>query len=271
MKKDEIISSGLLEQYVLGLVSPQEKEVVERCAERYPEVKKQLLDMQKSIEEYALAHAIEPPPSLRKTVLDAVKNSPNAPIDASTPPYEAPVIKVWPKWIGWAASAAAVVIFGLSIWCLMLYGEQRRAAEQMAVLSGQVEALQRDYISLRQKNQAVESEYVVLKDNDTHHVHMRASNTSPTSMAVVYWNPAHRDALINVADLPKPPHGHQYQVWADVNGQHYDMGLLDTIPDTTRLNKLRFFDETRGFVITIEKLGGSPHPTVDKAVVSGSL
>ena len=38
MNKEEFLTSGLIEQYVLGLTSPEEDRIVERFAEEYPEI-----------------------------------------------------------------------------------------------------------------------------------------------------------------------------------------------------------------------------------------
>jgi phosphate/sulfate permease len=62
------IESGILEEYVLGTVSPQEKQEVECMSHIYPEIKEELLRTESALEEYALKHQTSPPASLKESI-----------------------------------------------------------------------------------------------------------------------------------------------------------------------------------------------------------
>jgi hypothetical protein len=47
------IESGILEEYVLGTVSPQEKQEVECMASIYPEIQQELQILETALEKYA--------------------------------------------------------------------------------------------------------------------------------------------------------------------------------------------------------------------------
>ncbi len=73
------IESGILEEYVLGTVSPQEKQEVECMSHIYPEIKEELLRTESALEEYALKHQTAPPASLKESIFakmnfDSVEN-----------------------------------------------------------------------------------------------------------------------------------------------------------------------------------------------------
>ena len=53
------IESGILELYVLGDVSAEEKLQVEDMAAKYPAVKAEIAEIEKSMELYAEANAVE--------------------------------------------------------------------------------------------------------------------------------------------------------------------------------------------------------------------
>lgn len=56
----EYILSGILEQYVLGTISKEESLEVEQAAEMHPEIRKEIADISKAIEHYAMANAVQP-------------------------------------------------------------------------------------------------------------------------------------------------------------------------------------------------------------------
>ncbi len=56
----EYISSGILEQYVLGTISKEESLQVEKIATMHTEVQKEIEEISKAIEQYAMENAVEP-------------------------------------------------------------------------------------------------------------------------------------------------------------------------------------------------------------------
>lgn len=64
-----LIASGILEQYCLGFASNSERALVESCVLQYPEIKKELENISRSLESYIINNPIEPPPSLKGKVL----------------------------------------------------------------------------------------------------------------------------------------------------------------------------------------------------------
>ena len=59
MNKEDIISSGLLELYAVGLASPEEALQVEEWINQYPDLRQELDAIEGSLETYAQAHAID--------------------------------------------------------------------------------------------------------------------------------------------------------------------------------------------------------------------
>ena len=67
--------------------------------------------------------------------------------------------------------------------------------------------------------------------------------------------------------LPAAPAGRQYQLWAIVNGQPLDAGMLrDT---KMQVQQMKAFAQADAFAITLEKSGGSPTPTMSALYVMG--
>lgn len=68
------IESGVLELYVLDLLTEPEKVNVERMLAAYPELSNELDKIQLSMEEQAVATAVQAPQHLKKLVLDSIDN-----------------------------------------------------------------------------------------------------------------------------------------------------------------------------------------------------
>jgi len=66
------IESGILELYVLGDVTPEEKRQVEEIAAKHPAIKAELGEIERSMELYAEANAVEPAADLRERILNSI-------------------------------------------------------------------------------------------------------------------------------------------------------------------------------------------------------
>jgi len=73
MNINDYISSGILEQYVLGDISPQEKQEVECMSHIYPELQEELLKLQITLEGLALENAIEVPLHVKKNIFEQIE------------------------------------------------------------------------------------------------------------------------------------------------------------------------------------------------------
>jgi mannose-6-phosphate isomerase-like protein (cupin superfamily) len=68
----EFIESGVLELYVLGIASAEEKADVLRMAEIHSEIREEIEQISKGIEEYALAQAVQPKPAVKPMLLATI-------------------------------------------------------------------------------------------------------------------------------------------------------------------------------------------------------
>ena len=65
MNIQEYISSGILESYVLGATTPEERKEVEKYSAMYPEIKLELEEIEKAMNNYATQHSVTPPSHLK--------------------------------------------------------------------------------------------------------------------------------------------------------------------------------------------------------------
>lgn len=88
MNVQQFLESGIIEQYVLGLASPDEVAAVGRMSARFPSVKKEIELVEKTLLKFAEAEAPNLPNSLKTNVLDKIFVLETAfpKIDLATPP-----------------------------------------------------------------------------------------------------------------------------------------------------------------------------------------
>ena len=72
MSVQDYIDSGILEQYTLGQLSPDEEHEVLRMAQEHPEIASELEAVADTLESYALQQAIKPPAEVRSSLLDKI-------------------------------------------------------------------------------------------------------------------------------------------------------------------------------------------------------
>ena len=73
MNESDYITSGILQDYCLGLLTDQEERKVEAMCHAYPEVARELKLMHLALEKYAASNNIECRVELRRAVWESVK------------------------------------------------------------------------------------------------------------------------------------------------------------------------------------------------------
>ena len=72
MNINEYISSGVLEQYVLGTISEEELLVVEQMADTHQEVKEEILSISYVLEQYAIENAVIPCRTIKPFIMATI-------------------------------------------------------------------------------------------------------------------------------------------------------------------------------------------------------
>ncbi|MFT6320950.1 MAG: anti-sigma-K factor RskA [Granulosicoccus sp.] len=256
MTKEEFTKTGLCEQYVLGLTSPEESELVEQMLVKHPELKKDCMKLEGCMEKYARAHAIPPPATLKESVLSKVDKI------AAMERAARNNISI-PKWIVYstAASLVGLLFFSFSAW-----NGKSKVENEMAVLSTEFQQFQKDCEQVENDKMIFASQNTFLKDLKTTHIHLRGGDNS---LAIVYWNENKDKAYLKLENLPPPPAGKTYQIWADIDSKMVDMGVINY--DDKKMISIPYMANAASLNITLEEAGGSDHPDVSQLKVSGVI
>lgn len=275
MNINDYISSGIIESYVLGLASPEEAREVEAMAAGHAEVREAIAACRKTLDDYGALHAVQPPPALKAKVMDALRREgENATVikgDRIHPAATGTVIqsrRLW-KWLPAAAAVLLIASLALNSIYIGKYYRYRHQYEQLILrqqeLLTQNQAMQTRIVQVEQGMQ-------VLMNPAMKPVVMQGVKDHPAMTATVYWDPQSRHTYLAASNLPVPPAGMVYQLWAIVDGKPTDMGLYDPSRDKGPLAMKNAVPGTvQAFAITLEKQGGSPVPTMSRMYVMGKI
>ena len=265
------IESGILELYVLGDVSRGEKLDVEAMAAKHPAIKAELEAIERSMQLYAEANAVEPAEELRERVLNSlVTNLADDRIfgKKEEPKPEAKIIEMQSNrqaTIFKYAFVACFVLLIVSVVALI------NAYRQIDVSNNQIAALQSQNQRIANTVSLKDGEIGVLRDASFKMMHLAGMKKSPTSALTVAWSPVNKKVWIDMAtaNIPANDKDHQYQLWALVKGKPVDLGVFDADTTSKDMKEMKPIEYADAFAVTLEKRGGSPTPHLDELMVMG--
>lgn len=252
MNIQEYISSGIVESYVLGLASAEERSEFETMCRQYPELEKARTDFELALEKAALQNAIAPPGELKEKIFAAIGGS-------------AKIVRLRPvprrtTWWKYAAVASFIFLAASLYWNITLYNKSRQ--------------IKGDLDHTLAKLSDVENDIRIMEQNPTVKMaSMKGMEASPKALATIFWDTTSKDVYLLVNNLPRPASNKQYQLWALLNGKPIDQGLIDNeyfIQQKKLLLHMKNAQDAQAFAITLEEKGGSPTPK-GQMYVMGSL
>ena len=264
MDKEKFLASGLLELYVLGLTSPEESKEVERIAENFPEIKKTIDESRAALESYATQYSTPPPSGLKSQILTAIDEEELAEAaKADEAIHRSLRQRLRRTQMIAAAAAIGFLIFSTSSFIF----SQKSNALAIELNEQKIEVIKcQEELSSQLEN---EKFYAAIRSGETKLIYLEGTPSYIDSEAVVYLNDKAKSAQLDIINLPPPPKGKQYQIWADVNGEMVNAGLLalQSVP----LQDVIHHENAESYNITLEPEGGSDHPTVEFLYASGKV
>lgn len=267
MNKEEIISSGLLELYALGIASAQERITVEECLGSYPELHDELRDIEISLEDYAQAHAVQPSAQLKQKIVGSIDRNKESNVNKTEENFNPnPVEKVYriPAFYKTLVAASVVLLIGSIIVAISFYNKYNSAQVDLQIAQQKLE--QQDKF-----NQAMKSDINVMTDKNARNVILNGTAMAPEALAKIFWMKNDGQVYIDPSNLPQVPDGKQYQLWAIVDGKPISAGMITTEKGIYQIQKMKSFGKVDAFAITVEKKGGSVTPTLDQMIVQAAM
>lgn len=251
------ISSGVVEAYALGNLSPEEASILECVIKNNKEVQQAVFEMQQTFEKLATAGAMEPPSHLKEEILKKIEfgsEQPGGKI-VSIATEKTPVrgnynIPVWMK------AASVAVLFGLGYMGYALNSK-----------NGEMQQISQNNMELSSKVSSLQEMNSILKNSKK--IELKGVAKHPDMLAEVYWDESEK-VYLDIKNMPNAPTGKQYQLWAIVDGKPVDLGLYDHGKDST-VQPMKTVAKPQAFAITLEKEGGNATPTMEEMIVMGTI
>ncbi|WP_343487767.1 anti-sigma factor [Allomuricauda sp. d1] len=247
-KIHSFLASDLLEKYLLGETSTEEALRVERYIAMYPEVRKAYDELQENLEVFAKMHARKTPEGLKERILNRIRN-------------ERAGRRKFYRWAV-AASIVAMVFAGSSYF---FWNQNQELQQKNTLVNNKIKNLEED---MKVQLEDLRNQYIVLNNPNTKKYNVNGNRKAKDLKAVAYVNPVKKLSYINVSNLPQLPEDQCYQMWAEVNGELVNLGIIKQFEDKENLLALPYSDQNAVGYITIEPEGGNDAPSVENIVAN---
>ena len=261
MNVKEYISSGIVESYVMGLVTDAERQEFESLAAQYPEIASARNAFEIALEEQLLADFKQPPQHLKQTVLEKLSN---APADTNNTEFEeeaTPVrsIGIW-KWV---AAASIILMAGAIYWAISSNQKYQDALATNKELENKVN----ESLAQQKELEVMKKQAEIMTSSDVKLAAMK-SPKNPNMAATVYWDTAGKNVYLLINNMPQPASDKQYQLWAIMKGETINLGSIE-VTQKHLLHSMKNVQNAQAFAITIEPKGfDGSKPTSSPVILS---
>lgn len=270
MNIQEYISSGIVESYVLGLASNEERIEFEQLSASHAELRAAREAFEINLEQQALGNAMPAPAAVKEKIwseLDLKTAAPpigkNAPVAVTmqplTPVRTLSIAKLM-------AAASIILLLGSTLLNVYYYNQYKTSLAQLQDLIASNQETAKNTTIMQTKIDLYEKSLDLVKDSNMAIIALKGQPVAPQSLTTVYWNKQTKDVYLLVNNLPVPVTGKQYQLWAIVDGVPVDAGTLN-MNEANGLVKMKNIPKAQAFAITLELAGGSKTPTMPIYVV----
>jgi anti-sigma-K factor RskA len=260
MEKDlkVFLESGLLERYMMGTCSREQKEEVEYFIENFPEVKAEYDRLQEEINNVSDQFTDESPDGLKEAIISCLEDD----TDYQVKNVYSKKRSVGFQFMPWAA---ALIAF---IGSVALFTQKNNLCKtnmeihaQLNMVAHQLEATKSELAFLHEK-------LAISGHDKTERLVLTGNELSPNFSSTAFWNEVAGKAILYVNDLGELEKNQCYQVWADVDGKMVNVGIIPLKKGPIEIDFLR---NATSLNITIEPKGGSEHPSVENLISSHQL
>ncbi len=253
MDINNYISSGIIEMYVMGLCSPEEKAELQLLRTQYPSLNVAIHQFEIDFEKNALLTPTNTSKTLDDKILQSLSNLQTPVVTMQPLASAAPVKKM--NWLKPAAAAAVLLLAVSSIFNYTLY--KKNKAQQVAINTQPVTL--------------PEADYKILKDPTITPVAMYGVVPHAICRCTLFWDKKTGKAYMMIHHLPHTGQEQKYQLWAMVNDKPVNVGMVH---DEIRGRFIELSNVPTGataFTVTLENIGGSPTPTTSQTYLSGKI
>jgi anti-sigma-K factor RskA len=241
------LDSDVLERYLLEDTTELETLQAERYIAMYPEVRKVYNELQDNLESYAKLYAVETPNGLKEKIVARIRSE-----------------KAGRKKFFRYAMAASFIAVLFATASFFFWDQNQSLQEENTMVSNKIKLLEEN---MKQQLEDVRNQFIVLNNPQTKRYNVNGNTKAKELKAIAYINPVKKLSYINVKKLPNLPEDQCFQMWAEVNGEMLNLGILEQATNNENLMALPYAKNAVGY-ITIEPKGGNENPTVENIVAN---
>lgn len=256
MNIKEYILSGIVESYVLGLASEEERMEFEKLCSQYPELIAARNSFELSLEKQAFENTPEPPVFIKQQFVDFINKNAVDNTQSKIVQMENRGNTRKPGGFNWLAAASVLLVIVSGYFAYTFYNENKILKSELAItkdaqakLDNRIQKLEDD------KREMANPNAIVVSLNGT---------TPAKASANVYWDSTSTNVYLLVKNMPQLPSDKQYQLWALIDGKPKDLGLFDPQSDNKVMLKMNNTQKADAFAITIEKRGNTGGPNLEQ-------
>jgi anti-sigma-K factor RskA len=252
----EYISSGIIESYVLGLASAEERAGFEMLCRQHPELVAARNDFEVALENQLLSESIAPGAGMKERIMQRIRQD--------IPAGQSKIVSMentdsTPR-SGWryAAAVAVILLLAAAYFAYNFYSKNKELKQELA----------KSKDTQTEMNARLKNLEIVMQPNVAV-VSLKGTEKAPTASANIYWDSTSADVYLLVKNMPKLPSDKQYQLWSIINGkdgglQPTSLGLFDMGEDGKVILKMEGAKKADAFAITIESRGNKGGPTLEQ-------
>ncbi len=262
MNEKEFLESSLLEEYALGLIqNPQDLKLTEDFILSSTAVQKDFLLLQQNMEKLAQSRAVKVPIKVKDALITRLKT------------LESDSGKVLSLNSGksnsgnlaWKVAASVLILISSSVAFYNWQNVQEIEERNQDLVNGM-----RKLELLNKSNsdgfRSLQDRFALIADPATKKIHIEGNEKAEDLNIIAYRNEDESASYLHIVNIPKAPEGKCFQLWGDVNGEMVSLGVLNQ--KNLEFVAINHLEGVASLNITIEKDGGSLHPTVADLVAS---
>lgn len=216
MDLQSFIQSGLLEAYVLGQCSAEERIQVERMATEHAEVRAELASIETSLEAYAASNVVKPPEWMKARILERIGQEASgsaAQPNSASRPNKGPL------------RFFQILAFLLTAATSFLFLKQKEMGSENDQLRFRTDSIQQALVACTDETKKPDPIAELLCDPSTQRILVSDGKGIHT---IVYYNARLNKMAYDPYGLPTPNPGKYYQFWAIIGEKPVSIGMQST-------------------------------------------
>jgi anti-sigma-K factor RskA len=274
------ISSGILERYAAGMATAEEQQEVQELAAKHAEIRDELASIQRALEAFAAAHQVKPPSDLKHKIMQALTETPRQGTKSRAVPQQRAAEAVRqrpekntasPNISSLLTALLALVLLCACVAIYLFMSQANKAKNELAALQVQYDSLSTAAVAEKASFDKALQAYESLRHKGNRPLVMVGTDPNLAAAAMIHWNGQTKAAFLDVKELPPPPAGKAYQLWASVDGKGQFLKTIDTAQAGNGLEPLPFVENPQSFYATLEDKGQTTEPSLKNVVLFGRM